>query len=441
MNDFILKNPACSGSIRTVKIIFTKDCHFIVDRDNKDIICIHVSDLKALFSYKELFAEIDSTSEWIISSDSKKHYETALQGYQLLSFLVFLNNSRKRLRNKMRMINRQIASANNPCLHENLSELSRVNEGGKYLRGVLVNLGYALFEDIAYDKSDMLALAYEVFQTSILIHDDIIDRANMRRGQETIHENYVNRWKTQGITDMDEMRHNAEALAICSGDFGMHFANKLILEAYQTDCNVIQVLTYFNNVILNTIKGEIIDVALPFKEKNFPVRVEKVHDSVLEIYRLKTAWYSLIGPLCSGAILHGCSDTELKTLEKFSELLGIAFQIKDDILGIISSENILGKNIGADIEEFKQTILYSYMKERSSKFDLFLGYYGKECNDSNLAQVKSLLQEEGALTYAEEKMNLLFGRASEILESMHFVSCEKKNILFGLIRYLELRNK
>ena len=79
----------------------------------------------------------------------------------------------------------------------------------------------------------------------------------------------------------------------------------------------------------------------------------------MEIYRLKTAWYSIIGPFSLGMVLANYSDEEIKKMQELLYNLGIGFQIKDDILGIFGDEKELGKSASSDVSEFKQTILYS----------------------------------------------------------------------------------
>lgn len=137
-------------------------------------------------------------------------------------------------------------------------------------------------------------------------------------------------------------------------------------------------LKYFNQVIINTIQGEVIDVILPFEEQKFCSNEDDLVDSITEIYRLKTAWYTVIGPLCLGMILAGGADENIKKIEGFAENLGIAFQIKDDILGIYADEDNIGKNVGADITEFKQILLYAYIRNQKEYFSNLLRYYGKE---------------------------------------------------------------
>ena len=215
----------------------------------------------------------------------------------------------------------------------------------------------------------------------------------------------------------------------------------MLLRAYKEDPRLPVLADYFITAMLNTIKGEIIDVALPFEEKHGLSREDSLYDSIIDISRLKTSWYTVTGPLCAGAIMAGCDGASLKTLEEFGENLGVAFQIKDDIMGIFSEEAPLGKNVGSDAAEFKQTLFYEYMRTREALYPKLLGYYGRKLTAQELAELQALLKDCGALDYVESEMNRYFQNAREILDRMDFLPEETKDLLYGLLIYLRYRKK
>ena len=108
-------------------------------------------------------------------------------------FLDFYQTGVKRLSAIARAYNRSLKKDPNPILRIFKEDLADLNEGGKMLRGVLVGLGLKLAGETEIEKSDYLALAFELFQTGVLIHDDIIDNAETRRGKFTIHRRYEHR--------------------------------------------------------------------------------------------------------------------------------------------------------------------------------------------------------------------------------------------------------
>lgn len=352
----------------------------------------------------------------------------------LLEFFIYYKTKLKEFESELKKINKSFLENDNPIVIDAVNKFINMNGDGKFLRGCLIDLGYKLTKNDDYAKT--LSLAYETFETSILIHDDIIDNAHLRRNKETIHETYKDEFKKYNV----ENDNTNTSLALCIGDLGFFYTNEMITKKYKNDKNLAKLLSYYNNIVIKTIKGEIIDVALPFIEKN-----DKEHtlheEDIMEIYRLKTSWYTVVGPFVLGMILGNSKAKDIETFEKVLEPLGIAFQIKDDILGIYSSKEILGKSVYSDIEEFKQTILYSYVKiNRNDLLDELLKYYGKSITEEESKKVQELFENSGALEYATNKMNEMFNEVYTNIKSMD-IKEYTKNILLGLILFLRLREK
>lgn len=352
----------------------------------------------------------------------------------LLEFFIYYKTKLKEFETELKKINKSFLENDNPIVIDAINKFINMNGDGKFLRGCLIDLGYKLTKNDDYAKT--LSLAYETFETSILIHDDIIDNAHLRRNKETIHETYKDDFKKYNV----ENDNTNTSLALCIGDLGFFYTNEMITKKYKNDKNLAKLLSYYNNIVIKTIKGEIIDVALPFIEKN-----DKEHtlheEDIMEIYRLKTSWYTVVGPFVLGMILGNSKAKDIETFEKVLEPLGIAFQIKDDILGIYSSKEILGKSVYSDIEEFKQTILYSYIKiNRNDLLGELLKYYGKSITEEESKKVQELFENSGALEYATNKMNEMFNEVYTNIKSMD-IKEYTKNILLGLILFLRLREK
>ena len=393
----------------------------------------YFSDIKEFFNFikKEKYTlntKIGFTGGASTPKDQIKEYAN------LLDFFIYYKSKLKEFETELKKINKTFIEKDNPIVIDAINKFINMNGDGKFLRGCLIDLGYKLTKNDDYAKT--LSLAYETFETSILIHDDIIDNAHLRRNKETIHETYKNEFKKYNV----ENDNTNTSLALCIGDIGFFYTAELITKKYKNDKNLAKLLSYYNNIVIKTIKGEIIDVALPFIEKN-----DKKHtlheEDIMEIYKLKTSWYTIVGPFVLGMILGNSKAKDMETFEKVLEPLGIAFQIKDDILGIYSSKEILGKSVYSDIEEFKQTILYSYIKiKRNDLLDELLKYYGRSINEEESKKVQQLFEESGALEYATNKMNEMFNEAYTNIKSMD-IKEYIKNILLGLILFLRLREK
>ena len=330
---------------------------------------------------------------------------------------------------------------NNRFLEEALEQFVSSNKGGKFLRACLIALGYQSF---GKDDDNYLSLgvALELFQTSILIHDDIIDKAAKRRGLDTIPVKYEKIY-SDPILNKDNFKVKrkdiADSMALCLGDLGFYLALQIIVRNYKNNDNLDRVLEYYNNVAIKTCEGEMVDVILPFYEEFYGSN-DDLESHVMEIYKLKTAWYSVVGPYCLGAILGGLEEENVNKLEDALLNLGIAFQIKDDLLGVYGDEEHIGKSVTSDVSEFKQTILYAYVINTEYKDEL-LKYYGKDVSDVEMDKVKDIFEKSGAKKYAEDTMDKLFKKSFEDILNLEFLNIDKKKILLGFAEFLKVRSK
>ena len=338
-----------------------------------------------------------------------------------MNFKELINDTREKVENRFQQYYKN--EEKSPFLKESLNELLRMNSGGKCIRGTLIRMGY-MASGNNDDKYLDLAMAYELFETSILIHDDIIDESSLRRDKITIHEKYKEEYKKDDKTDNFNHKLNniSNSMALCIGDYGLYECIKIINNYNNKD-----LLDEFIHISQNTYKGEMLDIMIPFQEEFFDV--EELEKEILNIAELKTAWYSILGPYRLGLLLGNMIKPEInKPLIK----IGIAFQIKDDILGIYGSN--IGKTT-TDIEEYKQTLLYSYAKEKD-KENLKKNYGKKNKNE----EIKILFEETKSLEKAKLKMKELFKEAKEELRDIDLDN-NSKEILMELVDYLENREK
>jgi geranylgeranyl diphosphate synthase type I len=327
--------------------------------------------------------------------------------------------------------NESLISNSSGYLKENLEYFKILNSDGKLIRGFLIALGYKMLKD-NINYSYYLSLAYEIFQTSILIHDDIIDNDNLRRGKNTIH--YSNYLKYKSLNDT-EAKKISESIGICIGDYGFFKVNEILIRHYKDDPNFSKLFDYYNNIVLKTVEGEIVDVILSFESRY--KEILNLEDNIMTVYKLKTAFYSIIGPLSLGLILGGIDDQKLNDIKNFGEKVGIAFQIQDDILGIYSD---MGKVIGSDIKEYKQTLLFSYIIKDGKYKDELLKYYGKEnISEKEINETRRIFKESGAYDYANNLMNKMYDEGIDIIKNIDWIKEEDKMIFYGFIEYLKQR--
>jgi len=200
--------------------------------------------------------------------------------------------------------------------------------GGKRLRPLLALLSYSMF-----NKNPKLfvdpAIGVEVFHNFTLIHDDIMDKAPLRRGKPTVHQ----KWR--------------EETAILSGDVMLVQSYQLMMTSVTNQLNI---LDAFNQCALSVCEGQQMDI--DFEETN-KVSIEEY----LEMIRLKTA--VLLG-FCMelGALGANAKNHDIQLAKSFGEHLGIAFQLKDDILDVFGESEKVGKQTGGDIKSNKKTYLW-----------------------------------------------------------------------------------
>jgi geranylgeranyl diphosphate synthase type II len=201
--------------------------------------------------------------------------------------------------------------------------------GGKRIRPILALLSCNLFTDRITDKCILPATGLEIFHCFTLVHDDIMDKADMRRNQPSIHK----KWNTN--------------TAILSGDAMCMEAYKLL--CYAETAKVADVLHSFNKAGLNVCEGQQYDM-------NYESKTTVTEEDYLKMIELKTAALISVSTKI-GAIMGGASSQDIDRLAKLGQNLGLAFQIQDDIMDSYSDSKKTGKNSGLDIANNKKTYL------------------------------------------------------------------------------------
>lgn len=286
--------------------------------------------------------------------------------------------------------------------------------GGKRIRPVLLMAAYDLYKDEA-DRSFEAALAIEVFHNFTLLHDDIMDEADIRRGKATVHIKYN------------------ENKAILSGDVMMIFAYQL-LEAYPEV--YLPLLQTFSQTAREVCEGQSMDM-------EFESQDEVSISDYLRMIELKTS-VLLAAALRMGGILGNASEEDQEHLYQFGKNLGIAFQVQDDLLDTFGTEELLGKKIGGDIEQKKKTYLYLKAlellgNEQSARLKKIFLDPEIQMNDTLISEAKSLLEKSHVKVHAEELKLVYQQLALSHLDAVS-VSEEKKNPLRELAQYLLNRN-
>ncbi len=265
--------------------------------------------------------------------------------------------------------------------------------GGKRIRPVLMLLSYNLFkEDL--ETILMPACALETYHNYTLLHDDLMDNADLRRGHETVHK----KW-------------NANT-AILSGD-------SMLVLAYQRmqQCSsdkMAEVLALFTETALEIGEGQEYDMA-------FEHRDDVSEEEYIEMIRLKTS-VLLACALKIGAILAGASKEDADNLYRFGEQIGLAFQLQDDFLDVYGDTRVFGKAIGGDITSNKKTFmlinaLNHANEEQRRQLESWIGATEFD-RDEKVAAVTRLYNEIGIDRMAQDKIAYYFEQSRKYLQAV-----------------------
>ena len=286
--------------------------------------------------------------------------------------------------------------------------------GGKRIRPVLMLLGYNLFKDQPEDIL-MPALGLETYHNYTLLHDDLMDNADLRRGHATVHK----KWDAN--------------TAILSGDSMLVLAYQRVQQV--DDRHLPAVMDLFTETALEIGEGQQYDM-------DFETRMDVTEDEYIEMIRLKTS-VLLACALKIGAILGDASPEDADLLYRFGEQIGLAFQLQDDLLDVYGDPEVFGKAIGGDIMSNKKTYMLINAVNRAnpqqreellswigspvvgnaSERCTVVGEASKLCSpeqfrQEKVAAVTRLYNEIGIRQLCEAKINSYFVSASALLDQV-----------------------
>lgn len=275
--------------------------------------------------------------------------------------------------------------------------------GGKRIRPVLMLLGYNLYKEDT-EKILMNAIALETYHNYTLLHDDLMDQADLRRGHETVHK----KW-------------NANT-AILSGDSMLVLAYERMAQCDSR--HLADVLSLFTTTALEIGEGQQYDM-------EFETRDDVREEEYIEMIRLKTS-VLLACALKIGAILADASAEDADNLYKFGEQIGLAFQLQDDYLDVYGDSKVFGKKIGGDITSNKKTFMlinaFSHANE-AQRQELEKWVNAKSFDrEEKIAAVTRLYNEIGIDKMAQAKIAYYFEQSKKYLDAVQ-VPAERKEEL------------
>ncbi len=327
-------------------------------------------------------------------------------------------------------------SVNSSTLEFDLSQqLERFVTGGKLARGSLVFLGAELGQGkVDSDNKLKLAMAVELTHSALLMQDDIMDQDTMRRGQKTIH---VQDQILGKKLDVNQPELYGQSLAMCTSDLLFFWSIQLLNELEIEGKRKQRLIKFFYQNIVNTVWGQIDDVNMAVLDKDFE------RDEILQMYLYKTARYTLTNPLLSGAVLARIKHDRAEILEDFADNLGIVFQIRDDALTLFGDSAQIGKEIGNDIKEDKQTLhrqlLFSQATDQElEQLEQIFGQ--QDLSQEDLKFVENLMTQYKIKFEVEQVINQYLIKSRQALSKLD-LSFNNQVLLSSLVDFIINRQK
>lgn len=320
-------------------------------------------------------------------------------------------------------------SKTDPRLKEAIVELERMSIGGKRLRAAFCYWAWCGADDGTTTESVAIdaGAAFELLHTFALIHDDIMDDADTRRGEATIHTSAAQQASQQQWRG--EPRRYGEGVAILIGDLSHVYADRLIGTDFP------QARSLWDELRIELNLGQYLDMR---------TATEGAPDleTARRIATFKTALYTIVRPMQVGAAFQakGASEELLARIDSFGRPVGQAFQLRDDLLGVLGKRSHIGKPIAADLREGKVTELMAIALNRasSSQKEVLAKRGDPNIESSPIADIIDILHTTGAVEEVETRIHVLTQRATKASSDLPFDIGIRKTLV-SLAQYVASR--
>jgi geranylgeranyl diphosphate synthase, type I len=274
----------------------------------------------------------------------------------------------------------------------------------------------------------LAATALEVFHAAALVHDDIMDNSDTRRGFPSAHKRFEKIHRDGALVGDPAAFGRSAALLL--GDLLLAWSDELFghgLAMVAERASAVGARSEFNTMRTEVTLGQYLDV---LEEGTWTQHPEnELRDRANRVILYKSAKYSVEAPLAIGAVLGGAHPEQLATLRAFGQPLGIAFQLRDDLLGVFGDPNTTGKPAGDDLREGKRTVLVACARERIAAserdtLDTLLGDRG--LTDDQIVVLQNLIERSGAI---EEVESIIDDKAREAMTAIADAAIDNEALL------------
>jgi len=339
----------------------------------------------------------------------------------LASLTRFLPSLERELRSSYGRSIRAAPPAVRPYLEVNQEFTLR---GGKRFRAILVLAGYYLATGRNPRPALRAAAAVEHFQSWMLIHDDIIDHAEERRGGPSVHRALAQAHRRERLEGMSD--DYGVGIGITLGDVEEPYTVESILSTPAPPAAKLAALDEYVRMTRLTAFGQLLDIRSGALD---PGTVRE--DDVLAVHRFKSAIYTVVSPLKIGALLGGGREARLRDLETFGTNIGIAFQLRDDVLGAGFDAEASGKSAN-DLIEGKRTLLVVKAWESGSEADrsrLARVLGNAQATPEDVERARAVIRETGSLAYSERRIEELTRASLRCVDRSRTIPARAKPLL------------
>jgi geranylgeranyl diphosphate synthase type I len=250
----------------------------------------------------------------------------------------------------------------------------------------------------------------ELIQACALVHDDLMDDSAVRRGSPTVHVTFTGLHQEKGWLGSSD--RFGMAAAILLGDIALAWADDMFYGSGVTPNRLAAASEPWQAMRSEMLAGQYLDILTQVKGDESP-------EAALRVARMKTAAYTVERPLQMGAALAGADTEMVERLREFGADIGVAFQLRDDLLGVFGDTEVTGKPAGDDLREGKRTLLVALGLQKASPAGaaVLRDVLGRDLTAADVARAREVLTESGAVNAVEDRIEALTATALRALRS------------------------
>ncbi len=300
-------------------------------------------------------------------------------------------------------------------LTELVDTVARLLAGGKRLRAAFLYWGYRAAGQPDSDALIRLATAMEFFQAAALLHDDVMDGSDTRRGMPAAHRAIASHHADGGWAGNSD--RFGEAAAILAGDLCLQWTDELFATSGLPTEHLARARGTFDTMRTQLMGGQFLDLLESARGWEALDTSDRIA-SARNVIRYKSAKYTIEHPLLIGAMAGGAADTSLRALSRYGLALGEAFQLRDDVLGVFGDPESTGKPAGDDLREGKRTVLMAYAlasatPDQSALIDKLFGR--DDLDSAGVEELRDVLRDTGSVDQVESMITALAAEAKAAL--------------------------